>query len=452
MNIKKQFLLYSSLSTIILIAITFVVIYSLFTENRKEQFQQRQLVKIYTVIDLINKTNERKLNLQQLIEDIPYQKFYTEYLLIIDSTGKKIFDYGDRLEFRLKNDIINKIKNTDEPLIWSENNYDIVAVKAYIQGRTIYAIHKALDFHGLQKLQFLLYVLIFAFVFLSITIFIVASYISDRITRPLYNIIDIMNSQSLENIFQPVKIDTKVTEIIFLSEQFNKLMNKINQTYQFQKNTLQHISHELKTPIAILVSNFDRMTKENNPEVLKTFIEHQKQNTKRLADIIDILLELSKFENNGTLQKSKIRLDELIFNTIEDLNILYPAFNFTVEMNGNISHEELLTINANENLIKLAINNILNNCVQYSINNKAKIIITYSQGTIQIDFINKSGKFVNNQTMPIFDYYFRGDNSIGKKGFGLGLVLTKKIIELHNGHIHYTYNDELGIFTTNIIF
>lgn len=261
-----------------------------------------------------------------------------------------------------------------------------------------------------------------------------------------------MNSQSLENIFQPVKIDTKVTEIIFLSEQFNKLMNKINQTYQFQKNTLQHISHELKTPIAILVSNFDRMTKENNPEVLKTFIEHQKQNTKRLADIIDILLELSKFENNGTLQKSKIRLDELIFNTIEDLNILYPAFNFTVEMNGNISHEELLTINANENLIKLAINNILNNCVQYSINNKAKIIITYSQGTIQIDFINKSGKFVNNQTMPIFDYYFRGDNSIGKKGFGLGLVLTKKIIELHNGHIHYTYNDELGIFTTNIIF
>lgn len=89
--------------------------------------------------------------------------------------------------------------------------------------------------------------------------------------------------------------------------------------------------------------------------------------------------------------------------------------------------------------------------MQYSDNKEAKIKITPSEKDLQIDFINKGTIITNEEEKYLFQHFFRGENSIGKSGFGLGLVFVYKIILLHGGTISYaTKNSNTNIFTIHL--
>jgi K+-sensing histidine kinase KdpD len=82
------------------------------------------------------------------------------------------------------------------------------------------------------------------------------------------------------------------------------------------------------------------------------------------------------------------------------------------------------------------------NCIQYSIDNLATIVITPINKRLQIDFINNGPVINENERQYIYGRYFRGENSKGKRGFGLGLVFIKKILTMHDGTISYVANEE----------
>jgi signal transduction histidine kinase len=81
------------------------------------------------------------------------------------------------------------------------------------------------------------------------------------------------------------------------------------------------------------------------------------------------------------------------------------------------------------------------NCVQYSYDGNVKIILALNNPFLQIEYLNK-GKPINpDEQQYLFQHFFRGENSKGKRGFGLGLVMVHKILALHNGQINYSVDD-----------
>src|SRR5690606_4915157 len=144
----------------------------------------------------------------------------------------------------------------------------------------------------------------------------------------------------------------------------------------FQKHAIHHISHELKTPIAVLVSNFEKIENESDTEKQKALIRHQKEDTRNLGDIINALLEISKAESGKDIRSEEVRIDDLIFDIIEEVKILYPDFLFKVNISEKVTNENSLIIFGNHRLLKAAFSNLIANSVQYSPDNKAEIFIS----------------------------------------------------------------------------
>ena len=164
-------------------------------------------------------------------------------------------------------------------------------------------------------------------------------------------------------------------------------------------------------------------------------IQNQKEDTRSLSEIINSLLEIAKIETSTESITEKFRIDELIFDISDNLKNVYPNFVFSVDYEEPVNQNHL-EITGNARLIKAALSNLMENCIHYSADEHAVIRIS-SHEKLEICFENKGKTLTKQEVNFLFKHFFRGKNSMGKKGFGLGLVFVNKIISMHGGSISY---------------
>lgn len=430
--------------------IALMFIYTLFAEYREEEFQQRQKEKIKSSLYFFSEIKKANNELMNSIDLLTINKMFNEKLLIFNDIKELIYSNIDDTPIPYSREIIEKLSINNE---WFESKdalYDIVGLYFQNDGNAYFGISKAYDKYGYSKLNYLRLVLFVTFLIISIAVVLIAYLLSNKITQPLISIIQKISSYNFEDKYMPIEFEQSKNEISILAEQFNKLMRRMNEVFAFQKHAIHHISHELKTPISILVSNFERLEKETDVNEIQALIKNQKEDTKNLSDIINSLLEISKTETGNNLSKDYIRIDELIFDVADELKNIYPDFQFSINYT-QIEDENNLILPANVRLFKAALMNLMLNCIQYSDDKKAKIIIKNKPELIQISFENNGSIIAKEENQFLFQHFFRGANSKGKRGFGLGLVFVHKIIALHGGIVSYhSPNSTSNIFTISI--
>jgi signal transduction histidine kinase len=437
MSIRKKILLYFSVVTILLMGLSFLLIYTLLSEYREEEFQQRQKEKIVYTLKLLTEIEQMDERLALALDEVTIHDFYDEKMLIYDENKNLIYSSIDDLPIDLSNKILRELSPENQWIETTEEQYDVIGIYLNHDDESYYGISKAYDFTGLDKLEFLRYVLLLTFLTISLVIIFVSVYLSKRISKPITDITQIIDTYDFSKSYKPIESFYSENEVAILAKQFNKLMKRTNEAFAFQKNVVQHISHELKTPIAVLVSNFERIETETDPTKLKLLIANQKVETKSLSKIINALLDIAKAESGDSLRKENVRIDEIIFDLADELRILYPEFNFNITYSEITEDENTLTVNANGRLLKSALMNLMQNCAQYSSKAEADIVISTPQNQLNISFSNIGNTISDNERANMFQHFFRGENSRGKPGFGLGLVFVHKIMALHGGSITY---------------
>jgi len=221
------------------------------------------------------------------------------------------------------------------------------------------------------------------------------------------------------------------------------------ESFDFQKHSIHHISHELKTPLAVLLSDLERLTYKNDLNEIKTSLEEQIILVKFLGDTINALLQISKIETGQSSDFQLLRIDEVLFDKIYEINKISPEFNFEIQFEPKEITEEKLLVKGNETLLKQVLSNLLVNAGNYSDNQKAEITIDCTvENEVRIIIFNSGKSLTENEQKHLFTHFFRGGNSQGKNGFGLGLALTQRILKLHNGEITYHSPDLNSNFFT----
>ena len=220
----------------------------------------------------------------------------------------------------------------------------------------------------------------------------------------------------------------------------NTLKDKIN-----LKRALEDISHQLKTPLTSILIILDNLI--DNPEMdyqtRVEFLHDLKRETTRIQSLIQSILKLSKFDSN-TVQfiKQDIYLKQIVDEAIKNTGSLADLKNIKINVEGN----KKIKLNCDLLWQIEAITNILKNCIEHSKEN-TQIDIKYNNNSVYSYItITDYGEGISKEDLPhIFERFYRGKNS-SNESIGIGLSLSKTIIESNNGIVSVESNSDKTTF------
>ncbi|HEX7483576.1 MAG TPA: ATP-binding protein [Candidatus Saccharimonadales bacterium] len=211
-----------------------------------------------------------------------------------------------------------------------------------------------------------------------------------------------------------------------------RTLRPIEETHEAQSRFTSNASHELRTPLASMKIELEvalrdhTLRKDEMREILRSNLEE----VNKLTNLSHTLLQLSRLDH-GNIPRDKIDLGELTQSVVERFNKTHHRISLQNLRKLNViandlSIEELLTI-------------LLDNAVKYSPSDSTIEVILIKQPLMSGFKIINTGEGITPENLPhIFNRFYRADESrtdSSKKGYGLGLSLAKKIVELHNGEL-----------------
>lgn len=208
------------------------------------------------------------------------------------------------------------------------------------------------------------------------------------------------------------------------------------------KQSLEDISHQLKTPLTSILVMLDNLIddKDMDKEIRQDFIRDIKRDVMNINFLVQAILKLSKFDANTiNFIKDEKLLKDIVDESIKNVSALCDLKNIDIEKKGS----EVATIYCDFRWQVEAITNILKNCIEHSRENN-KILVKYESNNVySMISIRDFGDGIAKEDLPhIFERFYKGKNS-NSESVGIGLALAKTIVEEDKGNI-YVDSDEKG--------
>ena len=212
------------------------------------------------------------------------------------------------------------------------------------------------------------------------------------------------------------------------------------------KKSLEDISHQLKTPLTSILVMLDNLIDNDNMDrkTQEEFIRDIKREVVNINFLVQAILKLSKFDSNTmSFKKEKKAIKDIIIETVKNISPLCDLKNIKIEITGN----QNIYINCDFRWQVEALTNILKDCVEHS-NDGEKIIIDCDDNNVYSQIIIKDfGEGIDKNDIPhIFERFYKGKNA-SPNSIGIGLALSKTIIEKDNGTISVESNSNGTTFT-----
>ncbi|MCV9927803.1 HAMP domain-containing histidine kinase [Flavobacterium sp. LS1R49] len=438
MTLKNRISLLVSLLFTILFGLASTLIFVLYANFRKEEFQDRLEIKALSNIKLLVNVKEIDHRLLKMIDRNSINQLYDEKTLIFDSNYKLIYSSIDDAKINWSIADLKYLKK-NKTFFKQQGDYEVYGVFYDTGYKDFYALISATDHYGKRKLLYLRYILILSYVFFTTACWLLTSFTIKKVMNPLGLFHQKIKKINENNLDTRVETQSNTNEIDLIANEFNYMMDRIQISYQKQKEFTAHASHELRTPLSRITSQIENAiannkTDNDNKKFLKVILSDVNQ----LTELIHSLLILSKLDNKKYENKESHRIDEIIFSSIEKINRTFPDFIILFDIEENENLNDALEIKGNKNLLEIAFSNVLKNACVYSDNKQAEVKINVENHNLIISVSNTGNTLNEEEKKSLFQPFMRGKNAIGTAGFGLGLRIVQRILTLHKGTIIYS--------------
>lgn len=453
MNLKLRFALLFTFFVAIILFLSCITIYFLFSNSREEDYFQHVSKEGQEVYNIFNDVKRKDpIEAYRLINEVHDKSLYYEALYILDSTGNVIFQFPDTLHtFSI---FVPFAKLRDGKLYRFVDNNHNQRTAMYMPDTKSYVFVSGYDYQGFQKLKNLQIILVFVFLGAILLSAVISFVFVKEAVRPLKELGEQMQKTSVQNLTERVKATEAKDEINEIVRNFNAMLERLSKAFEFQKSFVYHASHELRTPLATMLSETESalhkpLAGAEYEDVLLSLKEEQQE----MIELTNSLLLISQYEYIGYGEEwPRIRIDEVLYEAISTSKKSFPDLVVNISFATLPEADDEFILRGNETLLKAAFSNLIKNAYTYSPDQKVDITLDTEGDTILIHLDNKGAQLPENDTENIMVPFFRGGNALKTKGYGLGLSIVYRFIAVHKGSINYTpVADDTIRFTVTLI-
>lgn len=283
----------------------------------------------------------------------------------------------------------------------------------------------------------------------ALGIFILSYALAGRILRPISKIINQSREISEKSLDKRIPLGKTRDELYELSVALNKMFDRIQHSFNRQKEFIGNASHELKSPVTLLMlAQEDMLMSEELSPLAEESLVKQLETSRRMSHLVKNLLDLSRLEQQDILYIDQVDLAALVERVLDDYADVIAEKQICIQ---NQMNHPCPVIGDPEKLFRLFVN-LIDNAIRYNLpaGGIIKIRVERSKTEVCIEILN-SGFEIPEQDIPrLFEQFYRVEKSRSQAlgGSGLGLAIAQKIVNLHNGRIDISNGPDQMIQTT----
>lgn len=451
MKIKLRLTLEYSMLTALLMLATMFVIYAHSEKSRKSTFiqelQREAITKAqlflngYSTPETMHRIYE---NNRQFIDEVQVAVYEKPFTLVYHDAGNIDLLKEDTLMFR-------NMAKAGGVMNLNVGEYEAVIMDYSFEGKDYVLTAVAYDGNGRENIAALKRLLIAVSV-ICLTIIVISGFLFAYVAlKPINRLLEEAEQITASSMDKRLPLNSNHDEIYELSVTFNSLFDRLEKAFNSQKMFVSNASHELRTPVAAMKAEMEiLLMKDRTTEEYRHAIENMLNDAQRLTQLIDGLLKLAKADYNAeSIKFEELRVDELLIDSVQHVRKLHPDYKVDVIFQEDIEDDSFVTVRANGYLLTNAFVNLIENNCKYSENKTSVVHISYWDSMTILRFSDNGLGMSEEDARNIFQPFRRGENKGYAHGYGIGMALVKKIVDLHGGRIEV--HSSVGEGTTFIV-
>lgn len=295
----------------------------------------------------------------------------------------------------------------------------------------------------------------------------VTFFVSGKALKPLKEFSETVEKVQAQNLADYTIEENRIAELDRLRTSYNKMLLRLSESFETQRQFTGNAAHELRTPLALIQAQLDLYHTTEHPEsgdVAEETIQMVTEQNERLSKLVRTLLDMSELQT--VARNEKIEIQGLIEEVLADLEPLAQEKNIElIQKTQNSSDgrtdgtEESLLVNSNEKpedeliltgsdiLIYRMIYNLVENAIKYNrVDGTVTVSAKREKNEVVLTVADTGNGIDETFREQIFEPFFRVDKSRSRElgGVGLGLALVREIVRVHDGKIEVRGNEQGG--------
>ncbi len=413
-KLKSQLALFNALSKALIITLLVIIVPWLVSEISIRETDDVLIQKLDQVIELVDSLGiDNYIDMESEFKTFgSYNILKEEYISIEPLNNDSLIDVIEFSQRVIEEEIVD-YRVLSYSIQENGNNYLIEIGKSI---STIYRFQ-----YNLKRFTF-----IFLIVIISLTFILDLSFIQ-YLLKPFEKIVKKLKTTNHPTSFNYAPVKTSTSDFEYLDETIRSLMQKIEATFNDERDYISNVSHELLTPVSIIQSKLDNIINDGKlqeADMIKIF--ESKKTLRRLTNLVRTLLMMSRIENEEYILTEKVNINNTLANVIEEIEDRISAKELTLK--PELKAKDFV-FEGNENLLFTLFYNFVNNAIRYTDKGYIKIE-TLKQENQFLVIISDTGIGIAKDKIPEIFSRFKNSNET-KDSYGLGLALSKKICNYH---------------------
>lgn len=270
----------------------------------------------------------------------------------------------------------------------------------------------------------------------SLVLVLTGYYIAGKILQPIVEINTLAREITEKTLDKRIPTGKNKDELYTLSTSLNQMFDRLQFSFQRQKEFIANAAHELKTPIAIQRLFCDEaIQRDDLPTGFQTQLAVQSDIVFRMDRLVKNLLDLSALELKEIFNTEPINLTDLA----NDIFVEFTDITRAADIHLSLDVPENIHLQADKDKIRRMLINLLDNAIKYNLKENGSIYFSVGRekDTVCIELYNTGAGIPKDELDKVFNQFYRLDKSRATAlgGSGLGLTIVKRIVALHHGKI-----------------